>query len=121
MSRLALTYEFLSTLRGNLLKHKSETCAVLYGRAVAISGKLARIVVRESDYPQAEAYSERTSVRVQLRPEFVSEVVQRARKNKESVIFVHTHPFSLNEFSAIDDAGEAQLAGFLRQRIIEGY
>lgn len=119
MSRLALTSEFLSTLRSNLLKHEKETCAVLYGRAVEISGKLARIVVRESDHPESSAYSERTSVRVQLRPEFVAEVVQRARRKKDSVIFVHTHPFSLNRFSAIDDAGESELAVFLKQRIPE--
>ncbi|TAL07005.1 MAG: hypothetical protein EPO07_00965, partial [Verrucomicrobia bacterium] len=119
MSRLALTSDFLSTLRSNLLKHEKETCAVLYGRAVEISGKLARIIVRESEHPQANAYSERTSVRVQLRPEFVAEVVQRARRNKESVIFVHTHPFSLNKFSAIDDAGESELAVFLNQRVPE--
>jgi molybdopterin/thiamine biosynthesis adenylyltransferase/proteasome lid subunit RPN8/RPN11 len=119
MSRLALTSEFLSTLRSNLLKQKKETCAVLYGKAVEVSGKLARIVVRESDHPQSEAYTVRTSTRVQLRPEFVAEVGQRARRNNESVIFVHTHPFSLNEFSAIDDAGETELAAFLNRRIPE--
>jgi molybdopterin-synthase adenylyltransferase len=117
MSRLALTAEFLSTLRSNLLKQEAETCAILYGRAVEISGKLARIVVRESEHPAPNAYSERTTVRVKLRPEFVAEVVQRARRNGESVIFVHTHPFPLNSFSAIDDAGESELATFLTQRI----
>ena len=117
MSRLVLTSDFLSSLRENLLKHKQETCAILYGRAVDVGGKLARIVVRESDYPQPEAYNSRTSVRVQLKPEFVAEAVQRARRNGESVIFVHTHPFSLNQFSAVDDAGEQELAPFLRSRI----
>ena len=117
MSRLVLTTDFLSTLRSSLLKHSEETCAVLYGRAVEISGKLVRIVVRESGHPQLSAYTQRTSVRAQLRPEFVAEAVQRARRNRESIIFVHTHPFPLNEFSAIDDAGELELASFLRQRI----
>jgi molybdopterin-synthase adenylyltransferase len=117
MSRLVLTSDFLSTLRGNLLSHEDETCAVLFGRSVEIAGKLARIVVRESDLPQSNAYSERSPVRAQLRPEFVAEVAQRARRNKESVIFVHTHPFPLNSFSEVDDAGEAELAAFLRQRI----
>jgi len=117
MSRLVLTSDFLSTLRSSLLKHNEETCAVLYGRAVEISNKLARIVVRESDHPQPSAYTQRTTVRAQLRPEFVAEVTQRARRNRESVIFVHTHPFSLNTFSAIDDAGELELASFLNQRI----
>lgn len=117
MSRLVLTSDFLDTLRGNLLRHGEETCAVLYGRSVEINGKLARIVVRESDHPQSSAYTRRDSTHVQLRPEFVSEVAQRARRNHESVIFVHTHPFPLNEFSAIDDAGELELASFLNQRI----
>jgi len=54
---------------------------------------------------------------VQLKPEFVSEAVQRARRNGESVIFVHTHPFAFNQFSEIDDAGERELAPFLKGRI----
>jgi molybdopterin/thiamine biosynthesis adenylyltransferase/proteasome lid subunit RPN8/RPN11 len=117
MSRLVLTSDFLSSLRGNLLKHKEETCAILFGRAVEISGKLARIVVRESSHPQADEYMSRTTVRAQLKPEFVAEAVQRARRNGESVILVHTHPFSFNQFSATDDAGERELAPFLRGRI----
>src|SRR5438132_5100422 len=117
MSRLVFTSEFLSSLRGNLLKHRQETCAILYGRAVEVSGKLARIVVRESTHPQPEAYKSRSSAGVQLKPEFVSEAVQRARRNGESVIFVHTHPFPLNQFSEIDDEGERDLVPFLRGRI----
>jgi molybdopterin/thiamine biosynthesis adenylyltransferase len=117
MSRLVFASEFLSSLRENLLRHEQETCAILYGRAVEVSGKLARIVVRESTHPQPEAYKSRSSARVQLKPEFVSEAVQRARRNGESVIFAHTHPFSLNQFSEIDDAGERELAPFLKGRI----
>src|SRR5207249_524366 len=99
MSRLVLTSDFLSSLRENLLKHKQETCAILFGRAVHVSGKLVRIVVRESAHPQAEEYDVRTSIRAQLKPEFVAEAVQRARRNNESIVFVHTHPFSFNQFS----------------------
>jgi molybdopterin/thiamine biosynthesis adenylyltransferase/proteasome lid subunit RPN8/RPN11 len=117
MSRLVFTTDFLSSLRENLLKHKQETCAILYGRAVEVSGNLARIVVRESTHPQPEAYKSRSSARVELKPEFVAEAVQRARRNGESVIFVHTHPFSFNQFSKIDDAGERELAPFLKGRI----
>jgi len=117
MSRLVFTSDFLSSLRGNLLKQKKETCAILYGRAVEVSGKLARIVVRESVYPEDEAYKTRTSVRAQLRPEFVAEAVQRARRNCESVIFAHTHPFPFNQFSETDDAGEKALSPFLTGRI----
>src|SRR5437588_12901103 len=109
MSRLVFTSDFLSSLRENLLKHKQETCAILYGRAVEVSGKLARIVVRESVHPQPEAYKSRSSARVQLKPEFVAEAVQRARRNSESVVFVHTYPFAFNKLSEINDALDLQL------------
>lgn len=116
MSRLILTNELLGRLRAELLRGDNESCAVLFGRSVEISGKLARIVVRESYPLPKDAYAIRTSIRAQLRPEFVAEVAQRARASGESLVFVHTHPFSLNAYSEIDDAGEAELATFLQQR-----
>ena len=117
MSRLVLSAELLSTLRAELLKHKEETCAILFGRSIVVSGNLARIVVRKSKHPHSDEYAFRTSMCAQLRPEFVAEVTQQARRNNESVIFVHTHPFSSRDFSEIDDKGEVALEAFLRQRI----
>jgi molybdopterin/thiamine biosynthesis adenylyltransferase len=117
MSRLAFTKGSLSALRTSLLKHARETCAILHGRGFELDGRLARVVVRESSHPEPSDYSIRTATHVQLRPEYVAEAVQRARKNSESVVFVHTHPFALNQFSAVDDAGEAELAAFLKQRV----
>jgi molybdopterin/thiamine biosynthesis adenylyltransferase/proteasome lid subunit RPN8/RPN11 len=117
MSRLVFTQEMLSRLRSDLLKCEDETCAILFGRSVHIDGKLSRIVVRESKEPTSSAYTIRTAVRAQLKPEFVAEAAQRARKNNESVIFVHTHPFSMNQFSQIDDEGERQLMEFFQQRV----
>ena len=116
MSRLVLTAELLSRLRSNLLKGDKEACAVLFGRTVEVAGRLARIVVRESIEPPSSSYAIRTSVRVQLRPEFVALAGQRTRLSGESVIFVHTHPLPYNEFSESDDAGEEALAAFLQQR-----
>src|SRR6266446_1564964 len=117
MSRLVLTAENLSSLRSELLQFKHESCAILYGRSVEIGGRLVRIIVRDSEIPQSDAYSVRTGARVQLRPEVVAMAGQRARKNNESVVFVHTHPFSFNAFSQTDDAGELELAAFLKQRV----
>jgi proteasome lid subunit RPN8/RPN11 len=116
MSRLVLTAELLSSLRADLLKGDEESCAVLIGRTVEIAGRLARIVVRECVKPPSNSYAVRTSVRAQLQPEFVALIGQRARLSGESVVFVHTHPVSFNEFSEIDDSGEEKLAAFLRQR-----
>jgi len=117
MSRLVFTQEMLSRLRSDLLKCEEETCAILFGRSVEIEGKLSRIVVRESREPSSSAYTIRTAIRAQLKPEFVAEAAQRARKNNESVVFVHTHPFSMNQFSRIDDEGEKQLMEFFQQRV----
>lgn len=116
MSRLVFTSEYLSRLRADLLKDEKETCAILYGRSVETNGQLSRILIRESTMPDAQAYASRTIASAQLKPEFVAEVGQRARRTGESVVFVHTHPFGMNEFSYTDDKGEESLAAFLEQR-----
>ncbi len=117
MSRLVLSSELLSRLRAGLLHDNKERCAILFGRSVEISGRLARIVVRHSIEPPTNAYTHRTTIRAQLRPEYVAEVTQKARLSGESLVFAHSHPFPLNCFSETDNAGEAELAKFLLQRI----
>jgi molybdopterin/thiamine biosynthesis adenylyltransferase/proteasome lid subunit RPN8/RPN11 len=117
MSRLALAAEQLISLRQQLLEQRQESCAILLGRSVEIDGQLARIVVRESVIPQKSAYSDRSPVSAQLRPEFVGEIAQRARRAGQSVVFVHTHPAGPAQFSKIDDRGELELRPFLERRI----
>jgi hypothetical protein len=107
----------MSRLRTDLLASELETYSILFGRSVEVSGRLARVVVREAISPPLEAYAERTSVRVQLRPEFVAEIAQRARRTGEAIVFSHTHPFPLNEFSSTDNEGEKVLAEFLKERV----
>lgn len=116
MSRLALTSELLEEIRKELLATSVESCAVLFGRAVMKNGRLARLVVREQRLATPQDYLTRSSISACLKPEFVAEVAQRARRNGESLVFVHSHPFSLNEFSATDDSGEQLLVDFLNQR-----
>src|ERR1700730_6032156 len=93
MSRLVLTGESLSRLEKELLAHEEETCGILLGRSIKAGTRLIRLVVRESIIPPAEAYSIRTRVRAQLKPEFVAEVTAQARRNRDAIVFVHTHPF----------------------------
>jgi hypothetical protein len=116
MSRLVLTSELLGQLRNELLGSPYETCAVLFGRAVVKHGRLLRIVVRDVQHVSPGDYRKRSEISAQLRPEIVATVTQRARKSGESLVFVHSHPFSVNEFSAIDDAGEQALLEFLSRR-----
>jgi molybdopterin/thiamine biosynthesis adenylyltransferase len=74
------------------------------------------MVVRDIQRMTAADYQERSEISAQLRPEAVAAVTQRARKSGESLVFVHSHPFSLNEFSSVDDAGEKLLSEFLTYR-----
>jgi molybdopterin-synthase adenylyltransferase len=117
MSRLVLIAEQLVSLRQRLLEQDRESCAILLGRSVEVDGHLARLVVRESVIPENAAYSHRSAVSAQLRPEFVGEVSQRARNAGQSLVFVHTHPNGPAVFSKIDDAGELELRPFLERRL----
>lgn len=117
MSRLVLTADQLISLRQQLLEEKHESCAILLGRSVELDGRLARVVVREVVIPQKDAYSDRSAVSAQLRPEFVGEIAQRARTACQSLVFVHTHPVGPARFSRIDDAGESELRAFLQRRL----
>jgi hypothetical protein len=117
MSRLVLPAEILSQLRKDLLSVPKESCAILFGRVVRHSETVARVVVRDFLYPTEEDYLSRSGDRAVLRPEFVAEAAQRARREGSSLVFVHTHPFPLNHFSSIDDEGEKALAEFLSYRL----
>lgn len=114
-----MTAELLGQLRAELLQSNQETCAILFGRAIVKNGELVRIVVREYVAIAATDYLQRTEIRAQLSPSIVASVTQRARNTGESLVFVHSHPFALNEFSSIDDAGEKILSDFLATRTPE--
>lgn len=117
MSRLVLTASHLEELRRRLLSDEREACAVLFARAVHIGSSLARIVVREVQWPEDRHYAERSEVSAQLTPQFVAEMTQSARRAGDSLVFVHTHPFAMNHFSPVDSQGEKDLARFLESRI----
>lgn len=117
MSRLVLTAELLQQLRTELLESSLETCAILYGRAVIQNGRLARIVVREYQRLGENDYQSRTTLSAQIRPDVVAAATKKARQSGTTLIFAHSHPFPLNQFSKTDDAGERVLAEFLSSRM----
>jgi len=112
MSRLVIPSQLFDTLQKLLFKDDKESCVVLVGRAVVSNNELLRIVVREIIEPNNDSYDFRTSMGVQLTSHFIAEISQRAKKLGESLVFVHNHPFPLNEFSKTDDQGERVLASF---------
>jgi molybdopterin/thiamine biosynthesis adenylyltransferase len=117
MSRLVLTSESLNQLRAELLDSPLETCAILFGRVVIQNGRLTRIVVREYRRLGDHDYQSRTTLSAQIRPDVVAAATKKARQSGTTLIFAHSHPFPLNQFSKTDDAGEKILAEFLSSRM----
>jgi molybdopterin-synthase adenylyltransferase len=101
-----------------LMVSELESCAILLA-APPISSARASFIVRETYIAPQDAYDVRTSTRAQLKPGFIVPMVQRAREQRLSVVFVHTHPFAdgLPSFSPIDDIGETALQEFLARRV----
>jgi molybdopterin/thiamine biosynthesis adenylyltransferase/proteasome lid subunit RPN8/RPN11 len=117
MSRLVIAASMLAEIRQRLLVSNIEACAVLFARALRVEGNLARLVVHEVQWAEESDYTNRSEMDAELSPQLVAQAAQRARRSDESIIFVHSHPFGMNRFSAVDDRGETALAAFLSGRI----
>src|SRR4051812_27612297 len=88
-----------------LLASEDETCAVVFTRSGGAEG--AWIVADWTPAPP-DAYSQRDQISVELKPSYLVEIANRARKEKLGVALVHTHPYCIGQpsFSPVDDAGE---------------
>ena len=76
-------------------------------------------VVADVAIAQDEDYEIRDNSAAVLRPAFLVEVANKARAEKLSVAFVHTHPFATGKpiFSPVDDSGEIELKAYCERRI----
>jgi hypothetical protein len=117
MSRLVITSDLLAKLKVELLASSFETCAILYARAIFRNEHLVRLVVRDVRWVNDDEYQVRTEIAAELKPEIIALVTKKAKANGDSLIFVHSHPFPLNNFSSTDDVGEKLLSEFLSRRI----
>lgn len=105
----------LDELRQSLLENTDrESCAIALAR---VSG--GRLIVHDIRVPADKDYVQRTAVAAVLRPEFVFDVADAARRSGSALIFIHTHPKDTRrpDFSKADDAGEARLKSFLSRRL----
>lgn len=96
-----------------------ESCGVAFARA----DRTARTwLVRDAKAVPQDAYEARTEASATLRPAYLVEIANRARASGESVVIIHTHPFArgVPSFSAIDDAGETELAEYFDRRVPAG-
>ena len=107
-------------LSSQLLDSVFESCAIVLANVVDVGGEI-RLLVSEVIIAPPEAYAHRKEEFAELKPEFIVPIAKRARANRNSIIFCHTHPASVGEpfFSPIDDQGERQLALFLADRVPE--
>ncbi len=99
--------------------HGDESCALLLAAQVSDNLASTRLLVREIHLVAEDAYSRRSPIEAEIRPEALVSLVQRAKNEGFSVVFAHSHPNVTGTpvFSKVDDAGEARLAEFLARRI----
>jgi len=98
-----------------LLADEQETCAVLFTRR---GGSESAWIVAGWVLAPAAAYSHRDTISVSLKPSYLVDLSNRARKEKLGVVLVHTHPHASGSprFSPVDDEGERPLAEYFHRR-----
>jgi len=79
-----------------------------------------RLLVREIIPVREDHYLRRTNVRLSICSDSYVPVAKRARELKQSILFVHSHPNGLPEFSLQDDDEESRLIDFFYSRAPEG-
>ncbi|HMV09290.1 MAG TPA: ThiF family adenylyltransferase [Cyclobacteriaceae bacterium] len=116
MSRLVIPLRFFEDLKKSLFRDEHERCAVMFARSVRKENLLSRIVVFELMAIDDEWYDYRGPAGVQVKSELIAQLAQRSRRTGDSIVLVHNHPFSFNQFSDTDDLGETRLEEFFTQR-----
>jgi molybdopterin/thiamine biosynthesis adenylyltransferase len=118
MRRIAFAGTSYGDMSSALLLEERETCALLLASQSSADVSRTNLLVREIHPAPDDAYAVRTDLKAQLRPDFLVPLVKRAREEKLSVIFTHTHPFAEGppSFSPVDDAGEKHLSEFMARR-----
>jgi hypothetical protein len=77
------------------------------------------LLVREVHRVESSGYSERSGTHVTWLPESVEPLLERATRERLSVVKVHSHPNGYPRFSETDDVGDARLLPML-QGWVEG-
>jgi molybdopterin-synthase adenylyltransferase len=104
-------------LQQRLTAGEVEHCAVLYAQSISRSDGTNRLLVREVEFAEQSDYATQVIDGAVLQPQFVARVTKRARRERLSLLFAHSHPGAFPpHFSSIDDRGESHLAEFLQRR-----
>ncbi len=116
MSGLRLACPTFSDMRGRLLARSDvESCAVGFARWNPESRSW---VATGWEMAPEGAYERRDRVSAVLGASYLVDVVNRSRAKGLSLIMAHSHPNAdgAPRFSAVDDAGEREIAAFLQRR-----
>jgi molybdopterin/thiamine biosynthesis adenylyltransferase len=117
MIDLVLAEGDYDAIRADLCSGEAERCAILFANQTLRNDGRVRLLVREIEWPEASDYSRKGRLEAQLTQDLVARITKRARREKESIIFVHSHPGSAApHFSVVDDEGEQHLRAFLAHR-----
>jgi len=79
-----------------------------------------RLLAREVIPVRDEHYLTRTSVRLSISSESYVPVAKKARELNQSILFVHSHPDGIPDFSPQDDQEEPRLMQFFYSRAPAG-
>jgi molybdopterin/thiamine biosynthesis adenylyltransferase len=85
----------------------------------SITDEENRLLVREVIPVKEEHYLKRAPLQLSICSDSYVPVAKRAKELKLSVLFVHSHPGGLNDFSLQDDKEEPRLMEFFNRRIPE--
>lgn len=109
----------LQALQKAALERAIETCAVGLAMPAGVKDGIARHVALQLEEVPEAAYLSRTAVEAVLRPEYCMDIANRARAVGAGVLLAHTHVGhnTLEGFSAVDDAGERDLAKYFDRRV----
>lgn len=115
---ITLSAEDAAALEAALLSnHAAEQCAILYAFQTTRADGLVRLLVQALEIPGQDDYLTQGEYEAVLTPHCVARTSKRARRDRQSLIFAHSHPGSSPpEFSWADDDGEEHLARFLAWR-----
>jgi molybdopterin-synthase adenylyltransferase len=117
MMELVLAEGDYAAIKAKLCAGETEQCAILFANQTTRMDGTVRLLVREIQWPLSDDYSRKGMLEAQLSPDFVARVTKRARREKTTIVFVHSHPGEVApHFSIIDDEGEKHLSAFLGHR-----
>jgi molybdopterin/thiamine biosynthesis adenylyltransferase len=117
-----ITLVFLGTdrdrLRAALWDDAMESAAILLCEPVPLTGGDWRLLVRETHVAQATDYEERTTFAARLTAAFGLPFERKAKENRWSLVYCHTHPHQrgVARFSTVDDEAEIALSQYAGSR-----